>query len=1048
MPVLRLVPPVLIALSLGVACRPLETSAPAPIDRDGDGYIDGYGADGGEGDIDCDDQLAYVNPSALELCNGIDDDCDGEVDEGQGEELAGEVPTWHGDKDHDGYGTDEDTVRACIAPIGYVENTWDCDDFNGDVAPGAAELCNGQDDDCDGATDEGDAIDRREWFLDQDADGYGEPGSPTLACDRPEGMVSNTRDCDDVRDDIHPGAVELCNGEDEDCDGQVDEGFANNGTEYWQDLDGDGFGDPTSMTRSCVEPFGFVADATDCDDANSGVNPAADELCNTVDDDCDGEIDEAGSVDGVPWFTDGDGDGFGDLSTQVTTCAQPAGLVGLAGDCDDNNALVNPDASEVCNDVDDDCNGSADDGLTELEWFGDVDQDAFGDPAVLVLGCNQPDGHVADDSDCDDLSAAVSPAEAEVCNGIDDNCDGEVDESGALGERESYSDFDGDGYGAVVGTTVVGCDVPDGFADNTDDCDDTEPLSYPDADELCDGLDNDCDFVVDDTPVDAPVWYPDVDGDGSGDILTATIACVGPAGWVNVPGDCDDTVATTFPGALEFCNFTDDDCDGLTDEDPIDGLQWFEDQDGDGYGSSASAVAACTQPTGLTGSAGDCDDGDATMHPAPDPFADIPGDGVDLDCDALDFCTDLNCDTEPDLMALVSGAGVHALRIYHGQRVGARFSDSHMTELVISGAPSLSRGGVGDFSGDGRMDVVTTYGGGLRSFYLGTDEGSGLQDTTPESGLSGAIGSVITSDLDRDGYDDLVILGDPTEILYGPFDGASWSAEGTLSTGPVGNGSIADVDADGLDDLVVNNPSGVTVYYGSFSGFSGGNAVTLPTSSAWGGQTYNHATGDLDDDGFVDVAVGCRTPGGYCEARIFWGSDTGPASVDYTPMSAPQGPFYIRDLDSDGHTDFITGADTGCCGSVTEIRTWWGPFDAGTSDLFLPGMSSNHTVLVADFDLDGYDDLVLNGPSSGQSGKYVRGGAAGWTVDPAFALPRYGIVSHIADLNRDGYPDLVNNHQIYYGGPGGLALGDTVDLYPAAGGATPSAIFSSESIAR
>ena len=98
------------------------------------------------------------------------------------------------------------------------------------------EACNGIDDNCDGVVDEGLT---EPWYADVDADGFGDPASGIAACEAPEDFVSNDADCDDTNADIHPGAQEACNGVDDDCNAQIDEGV---GRLWFPDLDGDGFG--------------------------------------------------------------------------------------------------------------------------------------------------------------------------------------------------------------------------------------------------------------------------------------------------------------------------------------------------------------------------------------------------------------------------------------------------------------------------------------------------------------------------------------------------------------------------------------------------------------------------------------------------------------------------------------------------------------------------------------------------------------------------------------------------------------------------------------
>lgn len=176
---------------------------------------------------------------------------------------------------------------------------------------------------------------------------------------------------------------------------------------YYADADNDTYGNAGVSILSCEAsaPAGYSADATDCDDTNPSVNPGATELCNSIDDNCNGSTDEGFDV---------DNDGF-------TSCG---------GDCNDNDNTVYPGATEVCNGVDDDCNLLVDDGLTFITYYADVDGDTYGDVSSTVSTCNgAPAGYVSDITDCDDNNAAVNPAATEICNLIDDDCDGLTDEN-------------------------------------------------------------------------------------------------------------------------------------------------------------------------------------------------------------------------------------------------------------------------------------------------------------------------------------------------------------------------------------------------------------------------------------------------------------------------------------------------------------------------------------------------------------------------------------------------------------------------------------------
>ena len=524
------------------------------LDVDADGYTTDQG--------DCDDADAEVNPGAEELCNGVDDDCDGDVDEGVTSE-------WYADLDGDGYGDPDAAEWACEQPEGAVADATDCDDLDADVYPEAPERCDEVDNDCDGAVDEEVT---ELWHADADGDGFGDPESTLDSCDPEAGWVADDSDCDDASDAVFPGADEWCNGADDDCDGEVDEDAVDAPT-WYADADGDGYGDEAVSETTCDQPSGWVDDTTDCDDGDAAVNPGADELCSTegVDDDCDGEVDEDDAAGALTWYADADGDSYGDAASTSTACEEPAGHVADSSDCDDDDDDIHPAASERCNGEDDDCDGTVDedDAVDAETWYADADGDGFGDASSTTAACSEPTGYTDDDTDCDDTDAAVNPDADELCSteGVDDDCDGDVDEDSASDASTWYGDADGDGYGGSTFTDTA-CDQPSGYVDNTDDCDDLDADVSPLATELCDGVDNDCDGTTDeDAAADAATWYADGDGDGHGDSAGgSTTACSEPSGYAATDDDCDDSDATISPSATEACNGVDDDCDGAADD--------------------------------------------------------------------------------------------------------------------------------------------------------------------------------------------------------------------------------------------------------------------------------------------------------------------------------------------------------------------------------------------------------------------------------------------------------------------------------------------------
>jgi hypothetical protein len=724
--------PRLVLVGLLIGCTGEENKDPAEDtsvvnddaildDEDGDGYKPSEG--------DCDDSDVNVNPAAVEICDGIDNNCNGEVDEGVATQF-------YVDADNDGFGDDATAQGYCEPPVGFTTvggdcddadatfypdapepctedvdyncdgvvayadddgDGWaaceDCDDLDPDVSPAATEICNGIDDDCDGEADPVSSFDVLPFYADTDADGYGDADSVTNACAAPPGYVDDTSDCDDSRADVNPGATEVCDDTDtdEDCSGAADD--ADSGVDvttfsaWYADLDGDGYGPDDSETLQCDAPAGYLAvggdcndasadfypgapetDCSDpndyncdgsvayvdadgdlwaacveCDDSDPAVNPAATELCNGIDDDCDGVVDPDTAADSLTWYADADADSYGDPVVYTESCAAPAGYVADSSDCDDTLASVNPAGTELCNGTDDDCDGviDPDSSADALTWYADADGDGYGDASSTTVACEVPAGFGTDDTDCDDSDASVNPAGTELCNGIDDDCDGVIDPDTAYDALTWYADADADLYGNAASTTLD-CSQPAGYVADDTDCDDARSDINPGADEICDALDEDedCDGLADDadpstTAASQSTWYTDADGDGYGDVSVAATGCEQPASYVVDNTDCDDTRSGVHPGASEYCDALDDDedCDGLADDDDpsVDSSTfdtWYIDGDGDGYGGTTT-TDACDVPSGYIAADGDCDDADPTINPAATEVCD----GLDNDCD-------------------------------------------------------------------------------------------------------------------------------------------------------------------------------------------------------------------------------------------------------------------------------------------------------------------------------------------------------------------------------------------------------------------------------
>jgi MYXO-CTERM domain-containing protein len=333
---------------------------------------------------------------------------------------------------------------------GYDTST-DCDDTNASINPGAKEICDtlNVDEDCDGLVDDADSgvTGQSTWYRDQDGDTYGDNSKSTLACDQPAGSVSNGKDCNDADSGVNSGAVEVCDNNDNNCNGQVDEGLSST---WYEDLDGDGYGNTSTGRQACNGPGGYVQQGGDCNDSDSLYHPGASESCDDPNDyNCDGSV----------AYADADAD-------QYAACL----------DCNDQNPDIHPDASEICDGLDNDCDSSIDNSATDATiWHPDADQDTFGDANTSVAACDQPSGAVTDFRDCDDTNASINPDAPEVCDTVDNNCDFTVDEgcdSGTLDsadtagdtseEPKNYQDLSGcgcatggdAGYGWLLGLLV------------------------------------------------------------------------------------------------------------------------------------------------------------------------------------------------------------------------------------------------------------------------------------------------------------------------------------------------------------------------------------------------------------------------------------------------------------------------------------------------------------------------------------------------------------------------------------------------------------------
>lgn len=544
------------------------------------------------------DNDASIYVGAPEICDLKDNDCDGAVDDNQSH-----WPSWYPDADGDSFGRSNATeVKACVAPPGHVANKTDCDDTSNSTYPGASEVCDLKDNNCNGTVDEGV---QTTYYRDADGDGHGVPTATTQACTRPAGYAAVSDDCNDVGPNgarMYPGAAEVCDGLDNNCNFDTDEGVKST---FYRDVDGDGFGNPTAFVVACTASAGHVANNQDCDDSRAGVRPGAAEVCDGRDNNCDGTVDE-----GVmnAWYPDADGDGVGTTNEtfRVLACTAPAGYVSSHVDCHDGNATVKPGAPELCDSLDNDCDGQVDEGIATTSWYPDADGDGYGNGAVsAVASCASPGpGYVSNRSDCNDSNANISPAQAEVCEQtgpqVDNNCDGNTEN--AVNGTVWYRDVDGDGFGTST-DTLKRCVRPAGYVAADKDCNDTNANVNPGRAEVCeagafsDQVDNDCDGDKNDVDPELPagsggtrLWYGDADNDGHAGPGFKLRWCVNPTNLVD-PATGNVLVQGTYLATEP------DDCNDAHSG-VFQRLIWYEDRDGDGCGNPLTGREACGSPAG------------------------------------------------------------------------------------------------------------------------------------------------------------------------------------------------------------------------------------------------------------------------------------------------------------------------------------------------------------------------------------------------------------------------------------------------------------------
>ena len=597
-------------------------------DDDGDGWCDvGMVVVGDpvvcpKGKKDCDDTNVGTNPGASEICgNFIDDNCDGQTDAGA--DVNGAVP-FYADNDGDGYGTGEPKSQCGAVGVYSAVKTGDCADNDPLINPGADELCSNQkDDNCNNLVDEANAKGCTNYYVDVDLDGVG-AATPTCLC-APDATFTVTvgGDCADNDKSVNPNATETCNGVDDDCDGMTDELNALGCKNYYIDLDGDKFGNPATALCLCGKnALATTTDNSDCNDEDAEVHPGAVEKCDGVDNDCNAKTDEENAAGCSPYYVDGDGDTYGDPSKSSCLCAAgPVFKASKGDDCDDADATVHPGAKEFCGDgVDNNCVNGVDEAgaLGCNTFYRDHDVDGYGVTADSQCLCAAGGEYTADkNGDCNDSDKDIKPKATEVCDGKDNDCDGATDPVNADGCTLWYVDADGDNYGTFFKPSKCVCEGLAGYANQAGDCADGDATVNPGATEICDGKDNDCDQIKDPPGTQGcTLYFLDSDGDKFGITGVTQCTCAATGAFsATAGGDCDDSKPAINPGQTEVCNGIDDNCDTQTDEGLI--FTYYTDNDGDGYGLTATGVNLCgPDATHKVATPGDCDDTKIGVNPA------------------------------------------------------------------------------------------------------------------------------------------------------------------------------------------------------------------------------------------------------------------------------------------------------------------------------------------------------------------------------------------------------------------------------------------------
>jgi hypothetical protein len=661
-------------------------------------------------------------------------------------------------------------------------------------------------------------------------------------------------------------------------------------------------------------------------------------------------------------------------------------------------------------------------------WHADADHDTWGSVAATVWSCEAPEGFIARGGDCNDASSAYRPFAIERdCEDVHDyNCDGSV----------GRVDRDADG--------VMSCEG---------DCSDILADVSPAKPERCfNDIDDDCNAVIDDNgAIDATVWYPDSDGDGYGSQNISFRACNPPDFFLAPPVttglDCDDLWADSHPGVSEVCDQHDNDCDGETDEDALDALDFFRDADRDGSGKLADRLHGCALPEGYVENYDDCDDTVQAVRPGRPEVCDF----IDDDCDGMFYRGG---------HLPVSEATWRMDGAEPGYRLGAAIASVPDTdgdgddELAVASAGDI-RGsviyvGAGDLV-SGSYDLEKDWGNGVR--------GWDLRVTTPR--YNDEVGKALAGgDFDGDGIGDLAISAPSANygelvdagavyVFYGPFhhrdtrpelaDAVIWGSHGQDRAGDVM--TAGDIDGDGDDELFISaiglddpsdlsngNPTEAESKRGGVYMLLGG-----PDRSAWQGNeldTEAHVLGltaraelgrsmkfigDTDHNGMGELIVGAPRTGyqRWYGAALIVEPEPGQATGVLSPIAVladdrlnSQLGYQVGagDINGDGTTDLVlTNAQSDVWVVYGDGAAWSSGIISNQSVTRFTGpinQELGNALDVFDANQDGLDDMVMGAPEDDEGG--VHAGAV-YIIYGRADLPEVVLIEDVESFGRVTY---------------------------------------------